>query len=317
VLPSDLDWFNAETVNAYEEIADDRTTAQVHPLHFTNAMAQLSEEAGAKFILGMVTDINCAVPSDGPKTENEDTSKIVPLSSFAGPVQRVVSVIYTDKATGEKKTMPCDTLVLAAGPWTPTLLPGLPMSSLRAHSVTIRPKKPVSAYCLFTEVTLPDHSHPDPTAQTTPPDNRPRRTRQNTATTTRTLSPEIYARPNNEIYICGRGDVDHPLPLTTDLVEVSSIACAELVTAASATSDEIRDGIVTGRRACYLPTLDVGGSGGPLIGETDVEGLILAAGHSCWGILNAPATGKVVSELILDGVVTCADVGSLDPRKIL
>jgi glycine/D-amino acid oxidase-like deaminating enzyme len=314
VLPCDLDWFAPETAKAYEEIADDRTTAQVHPLQFTNAMARLSEEAGAKIVLGTVTDINCTVRDDAANAEgNEDTPTIVSLSSFAGPTQKVVSVTYTDKASGETKIIPADTIVIAAGPWTPTLLPDVPMASLRAHSVTIRPKRPVSAYCLFTEITLPDHTQPTTDATKSP------RSQAGTATAprTRTLSPELYARPNNEVYICGRGDVDSALPASSDLVEVSSAACAELVAAASAVSDELRDGIVTGRRACYLPTMDVGGSGGPLIGGTDVEGLILAAGHSCWGILNAPATGKVVSELILDGEVRCADVSSLDPKKIL
>ncbi|KAH0562944.1 hypothetical protein GP486_002490 [Trichoglossum hirsutum] len=314
VLPSDLDWFAAETAKAYEEIADEKTTAQVHPLQFTNEMARLSEEAGAKIVLGMVTNINCTVPSDMTNAKgNEDAVTTAPLLSFAGPTQKVVSVTYTDKKSGETKTIPADTIVLAAGPWTPTLLPDVPMASLRAHSVTIRPKRPISAYCLFTEITLPDHTQPT-TDATKPPRGQ---ASASTAPVTRILSPEFYARPNNEVYICGQGDVDAPLPASSDLVEVSSAACAELVAAASAVSDVLRDGIITGRRACYLPTMDVGGSGGPLIGETDVKGMILAAGHSCWGILNAPATGKVVSELILDGEVRCADVANLDPKKIL
>ncbi|KAH0537742.1 hypothetical protein FGG08_005490 [Glutinoglossum americanum] len=316
VLPDDLDWFSAEAAKAYEEIADTSSTAQVHPLQFTKAMARLASEKGTNIVLGMVTDINCTITNENASTEGGDDTPAAPrpLSSFADPFQRVVSVTYTDKASGEMKTIPSDTIVLAAGPWTPTLLPGVPISSLRAHSVTIRPRRPVSAYCLFTEITLPDTSPPPnkPLDQTTPEAKKTK-----SAPKTRTLSPELYARPNNEVYICGRGDVDCPLPLTADLVEVSTAACAELVTAAAAISDELRDGMVSGRRACYLPTMDVGGSGGPLIGNTDVEGLVLAAGHSCWGILNAPATGKAVSELILDGEVRCADLGSLDPRKIL
>jgi glycine/D-amino acid oxidase-like deaminating enzyme len=73
---------------------------------------------------------------------------------------------------------------------------------------------------------------------------------------------------------------------------------------------------VTGRRACYLPTLDVGASSDPLVGHTELAGLLLATGHSCWGISNAPATGKAISELIIDGKVSCMDVASLDPRRI-
>ena len=81
-------------------------------------------------------------------------------------------------------------------------------------------------------------------------------------------------------------------------------------------SDKLRNGKVTGRRACYLPTLNIGARSDPLVGQTELAGLVLATGHSCWGISNAPATGKAISELIIDGKVSCMDVASLDPRKI-
>jgi len=130
------------------------------------------------------------------------------------------------------------------------------------------------------------------------------------------MNPEIYSRPNNEVYICGAGDNSVPLPATTDDVEISTEICQGIIDAVGAISDELRDGVVTSRRACYLPTVDVGGSGGPLIGETGVPGLLLAAGHSCWGIHNAPATGKLISEIIFDGEALSADIRALDPRMV-
>jgi glycine/D-amino acid oxidase-like deaminating enzyme len=40
----------------------------------------------------------------------------------------------------------------------------------------------------------------------------------------------------------------------------------------------------------------------PLIGPIPgAPGAFLATGHASWGILNAPATGRMVSEMILDG----------------
>jgi glycine/D-amino acid oxidase-like deaminating enzyme len=40
----------------------------------------------------------------------------------------------------------------------------------------------------------------------------------------------------------------------------------------------------------------------PLIGAVPgIEGAYVATGHSVWGMLNAPATGEAMSELILDG----------------
>lgn len=56
---------------------------------------------------------------------------------------------------------------------------------------------------------------------------------------------------------------------------------------------------------------------GPLIGETGIRGLLIAAGHTCWGIQNSCATGKLMSEFIFDGKAISADIDELDPRNIL
>ena len=32
------------------------------------------------------------------------------------------------------------------------------------------------------------------------------------------------------------------------------------------------------------------------------------AGHSCWGILNGPATGKALAEMIATGASQCVDL---------
>jgi glycine/D-amino acid oxidase-like deaminating enzyme len=54
-----------------------------------------------------------------------------------------------------------------------------------------------------------------------------------------------------------------------------------------------------------------------LIGETGIRGLLLAAGHTCWGIQNSCATGKLVSEFVFDGGPKSARIDSLDPRRVL
>lgn len=69
-------------------------------------------------------------------------------------------------------------------------------------------------------------------------------------------------------------------------------------------------------QACYLP---VSTDGLPLIGEIKGsergEGAYVAAGHSCWGILNAPATGKGIVELILVGRSTTVDLRPYAPSR--
>ena len=278
-IPKDLSWFASESVQSYEEMGDPSTTAQVHPYQFTTAMARLAEEQGVNIILGSVSRI-----------EKQDDV--------------VRSVTYTDKATSETHTIPATDVIISAGPWTKSVYPSAPIAALRAHSVTIRPSEPISAHAIFTQISLP-----------------PNFGRSNTSTKLKgshgkTVTPEIYARPNNEAYACGEGDTLVPLPMTTADVETDQARCQDIIDYVSSISDELRDGEVTVRQACYLPNVEAT-SGGPLIGETGVKGLLMAAGHTCWGIQNGPATGKLMSEFVFDGKAKSAKIGSLDPRKVL
>lgn len=58
-----------------------------------------------------------------------------------------------------------------------------------------------------------------------------------------------------------------------------------------------------------------GQESGPLVGHTMAPGVLVAAGHTCWGIQNGPATGKLMSEFVFDGAAKSASVEKLDPRK--
>lgn len=279
-VPKELDWIDADSLRYYDEMGTPATTAQVHPFQFTTAMAELARDAGV--------DIRTHAPVD----------KI----NYSADGSRVESVSYTDKSpessSDEQITLPASDIVVAAGPWTQRLLPSAPIEALRAHSVTIRPSRPVSAYCLFTEIKLPS-------------DGSGKKGR------TETVSPEIYARPNNEVYACGEGDRLIPLPTLSSDVSVDEAKCDEIAAHVGAVSQELRDGVITARQACYLPNVASPASSGPLIGLTKTNGLVLAAGHTCWGIQNGPATGKLVGEFVFEGKATSAKVGGLDPRLCL
>jgi len=55
----------------------------------------------------------------------------------------------------------------------------------------------------------------------------------------------------------------------------------------------------------------------PLIGNVPrSEGAYVATGHNVWGILNAPATGEALAELIVDGVATSTDLTPFDPIRL-
>ena len=309
MLPADVDWLLSETVDAFEDISDVDCTAQVQPYLFTNCIAKLAEERGVKIVLGTVEDINYKEDA-GLLEERTPPRRPLPLGkSFSGRV--ATSVTYRDNATSANCTIPASTIVLAAGPWTPNLFPWAPISSLRAHSVTIKLRKPLSSYCVFTEISTRSGNATETTSRDSPSSPTASSAR------TRTICPEILTRPNNEVYVCGHGDYNVPLPPAADEVQVSAQHCQELIDAAASISNDLRDGTVTSKRACYLPTVLPGLPGGPLLGPTGVEGLLLAAGHSCWGIQNAPATGKLISEIIFDGEARSADISSLDPRAFL
>ncbi|CEJ59521.1 hypothetical protein PMG11_08143 [Penicillium brasilianum] len=271
-IPNDLDWIESDLLRAYESMSGPGETAQVHPYLFTTSMAKLAEEKGAKIILGQVTDI-------------------------ARPGETVKSVTYTDKASGESRTIPATDVIVAAGPWTRSVLPEAPITATRAHSVVIEPAKPVSAYALFTNIEIPANFNPAKKSRPT------------------VAAPEIYTRPDDTVYACGDGDKTVPLPSTSAEVEVDAERCQEIIDQVGSISDALRDGKIRTRQACYLPNCESGR--GPLVGLTHTKGLYLAAGHTCWGIQNGPGTGKLMSEFVFDGEAKSAKIASLDPRDQL
>lgn len=214
-----------------------------------------------------------------------------------GSEEKEKTVRYTEKETGEERVMKATDVVVTAGPWSKRVWPGAPISNTRAHSVTIRPSREVSPYCLFTQLGLPKNF------------------KEGFKSKAKSVSPEIYARPNNELYACGEGDHLVPLPKSTADVVVDEARCQDIVDYCASFSDEMRDGEVLVRQACYLPLVESGG--GPLVGPTNTKGVWIATGHTCWGIQNGPGTGKLMSELILDGRTTSANINSLDPRRWL
>ncbi|KAF6819794.1 FAD dependent oxidoreductase [Colletotrichum sojae] len=276
-LPRDLDWVDRDAIQSYAEMGSPGATetAQVHPFHFTTSIAALAQEKGVEILLGAQL-----------KKVN---------SSDAG----VRSVEYLDRESGETRTIDDVTdLLVSAGPWTGRLVPASKVTGLRAHSVVYNAD--VSPYAVFTSIELPPDFVPEHRA------TKGQRRRHK-----RMVDPEIYARPGGEVYACGEPDKNIPLPETADKVQVDEANCDDIISYIATVSPALAAAPIKARQACYLPQVDYG----PLIGPTSVPGLWLASGHTCWGIQNGPATGKLMSEYILDGEATSSDISSLDPRK--
>lgn len=118
------------------------------------------------------------------------------------------------------------------------------------------------------------------------------------------------------LIICiGEGDSSVPLPKTADLVVHDEERCQDIIDYVSSISTPLRKGAIVAKQACYLPS--VSGGVGPLIGQTGIKGLLMATGHTCWGIQNCCATGKLISEFVFDGKAKSARIDALDPRKVL
>jgi glycine/D-amino acid oxidase-like deaminating enzyme len=204
----------------------------------------------------------------------------------------VEDVIQRDGAAGgvriDRETVEADAVVLAMGPWTGRLAGRLPLpriGGLKGHSVILAADD-VPAHALFVDYRTADGRH---------------------------LEPEIFPRPDGEVYVCGMAD-PAPLPGSPDEVEVSEVSCAVLARAAGRVASALASAPVILRQACYRPVTD---DGLPLIGRVPgVPGAYIATGHGPWGILNAPATGQALAELITEGAATSVDLGPFDPGRL-
>lgn len=113
--------------------------------------------------------------------------------------------------------------------------------------------------------------------------------------------------------MCGGTD-DTPLPDSADKIQIDDANIETLLESGALVSDLLVGDKVVAKQACYLP---LARDGDPLIGaHPSFEQLYIATGHSCWGILNSPITGRMMAELLIDGQISCVPsfaVKAVDP----
>ncbi|CEG77687.1 hypothetical protein RMATCC62417_12398 [Rhizopus microsporus] len=173
-----------------------------------------------------------------------------------------------------------DRVVVCMGPWSKNL--PLPYDTIRikgshVHSIVLQPQDRIPGHALFTTIM---HE-------------------------SKRFEPEVYPRSDGTVYICGASD-EEPLPKSADQVIVNPKSIEDLTNQAELISAKLsrENSKVIRRQACYLPISEE--TNAPLIGpHPRYENLYLATGHSFWGILNSPITGKMMSEWLLDGKVSC------------
>jgi glycine/D-amino acid oxidase-like deaminating enzyme len=174
---------------------------------------------------------------------------------------------------GENMTLRCDSLVIAAGPWSGPLstskfrLPKpIPITSYAGHSILVRPSITTTPDCLFMIVRTPLGS---------------------------TYRAEIIPRSSGQIYISGINEAlllpptpSAATPLKTEIAKLKEIA-----------NTILPEYSIEKEQLCFRPMTEMGT---PFICRyPEVNGVYVGAGHGHFGIILGPGTGKVLSEMIL------------------
>lgn len=189
----------------------------------------------------------------------------------------------------EGETVEGDAVIVAMGPWSLLAAAWLPLPAvfgLKGHSLVFNTGTQVPGEAVFLE------------------------TREANGTV---LAPELFPRSDGTTYVCAISS-ESPLPLDPARVAADPGAFERLEKLCANLSPVLAAARIVARQACYRP---VTSDGLPLIGRVPgVAGAYIASGHSVWGILNAPATGEAMAELIADGKTHHVDLSPFDPARL-
>jgi glycine/D-amino acid oxidase-like deaminating enzyme len=127
------------------------------------------------------------------------------------------------------------------------------------------------------------------------------------------VTVEVFPRADGTTHVCafsGQG----PLPMNPAEVKPDPRDIAKLQAICERLSPAFRPHRIIARQACFRPVTQ---DGLPLIGKVPGSaGAFIATGHSVWGILNAPATGEAMAELIAEGGAKTTDLAPFDPARL-
>ena len=169
-----------------------------------------------------------------------------------------------------------DTVVVATGVWTPDLLAAygidVPIRVVREQLVTVRPGVEIGSVPVFSDLVSLQYIRPE-------------------------LGGELLFG-NSDL-----SDVEHADP-DGYLNRATEAFVENTVERVGTRFPGFTDAAITGSYAgCY----DVTPDWNPVISRTDVDGLVVAAGFSGHGFKIAPAVGRLIADLVVDG-------RSADPR---
>jgi glycine/D-amino acid oxidase-like deaminating enzyme len=182
-----------------------------------------------------------------------------------------------------------DAVVIAMGPWSILASRWLPLPAVygfKGHSLVFETGDSVPAEALFLE-------YQEASGEV--------------------LTPEIFARADGTVWACAVSSTS-PLPVDPASVVADDGAHARLEALCRSLSPALASAPIRARQACFRPVTE---DGVPLMGRVPgVEGAYVATGHSVWGMLNAPASGEAMAELILDGVTSQVNLTPFAPERL-
>ncbi|HEX3524814.1 MAG TPA: FAD-dependent oxidoreductase [Stellaceae bacterium] len=206
---------------------------------------------------------------------------------------RVTGIVQRDgRATGVEingAIVDGDAVVIALGPWSILAARWLPLPAvfgLKGHSLVFDTGTTVPGQAVFLEY----------------------RERSGAM-----LTPELFPRPDGTTYVCAISSEER---LPTDPIRVvpDPGAIERLEALCTSISPVLASAPILAQQACYRPVTK---DGLPIIGPVPkVANAYVAAGHSVWGILNAPATGEAMAELILDGIPHTVNLEAFHPDRM-
>lgn len=127
------------------------------------------------------------------------------------------------------------------------------------------------------------------------------------------VTVEVFPRADGSTHVTAFSG-QAPLPIDPANVRPDPGAISRLQAICEGLSPAFRADRIIARQACFRPVTQ---DGVPLIGKVPrSEGAYIATGHNVWGILNAPATGEAMAQLIAEGVAQTIDLTPFDPARL-
>ena len=207
---------------------------------------------------------------------------VVDLVRSPGGAARGVALANSEIVEG-------DAVVIAMGPWSILATRWLPLPAVfgyKGHSLVFETGATIPAEALFLEYREASGE---------------------------LLTPELFPRDGGTTWVCAISTLE-PVPIDPADVAPDAGAHARIEALCRNISPALVAAPIKARQACFRPVTE---DGLPLIGAVPgIDGTYVATGHSVWGMLNAPATGEAMSELLLDGAARSVDLAPFAPGRL-